>query len=341
MFRIKNVCLLFAVFCGMLLFVQCKPGIPDKYLQPAEMADILYEYHLAEGIANGSMQDTRDTIALRTFRQNILGRYGVSQAEFDSSLVYYTRHTKLLEDVYTKLVDRFNSESTALGGASVQFGGDIAGSDTTNLWRQAASFVLSPYIATNRLTFEVKADTSFHAGDKFMLDFDANFIYQDGMRDALALLAVTYDNDSTEYVTNSVMSSTHYHLQIGNAGKLKVKLVRGFLLLSNGGTAQAASSTTLKQLVVCNMKLIRMHTNDAVDAADAGSAADSLKGRHGDSLQNASTGINAGTPAQRIDAKPQKIGGLKPVNAANLKRLNPGQAAVLKPMDDKALKIQK
>ncbi len=274
-----NICKSFVVVVfAVLSIVGCKPGIPDKYLQPDEMADILYDYHLAEGIANGSMQDTRDTIALRTFRASILRKHGVSQADFDSSLVYYTRHTKLLEDIYTKLVDRFNSESVALGGASMQFGDDIASSDTTNIWGQASSFVLTPFAAANRLTFNLQADSSFYAGDRFMLDFDAAFIYQDGMRDASVVLAVTYANDSTEYVNNSVMSSSHFHLQIDNSGRLPIKSVRGFWLLSSDRSMPSSSQTTLKLLVVSNVKLIRMHTKPIEDSGqNNGETADSTK----------------------------------------------------------------
>lgn len=274
-----------AVLFVMLLMVSCKPGIPGKYLQPDEMADILYEYHLAEGIAQ--TRNSGDTIAVRTYRASILKHKGISQADFDSSMVYYTRHTELLEDVYTKLADRFDKESVALGGASVGDGESYTSADTANVWRQSTAFVLSPYAATNRLSFDIKADSSYHAGDKLILDFDAQFIYQDGMRDASVVLAVTYDNDSVEYVNNSVMSSSHYHLQISNTGMLGIKSVRGFWILSNGGAADLASSTTLKVLVVYNVRLVRLHAKDEKPAGqqpDGASSPDSLHKTPTDSM---------------------------------------------------------
>lgn len=297
---------LVVVALAVLSLVGCKPGIPGKYLQADEMADILYDYHLADGISNSSMQGTRDSITLRTFRANILRKYGVTQAQFDSSLVYYTRHTKLLEDVYTKLVDRFNSESVALGGASMSLGDDVASSDTANIWGHAPSFVLAPYAAANRLSFELKADTSFHAGDRFLLDFDASFICQDGSRNASVVLAVTYDNDSTEYVYNSVMSSSHYHLQIDNAGRKAIKSVCGFWLLSNDMSMLLASQTTLKLLVVSNVKLIRMHTKPVAvepELAD-GENGDSIKPLNKDTAKLKRVSLK---PMQPISHRPLKL----------------------------------
>ena len=297
----------------------CKPGIPDKYLQPGEMADILYDYHLAAGIAVTAQPD--DSIALRTYRLSILKHHRVSEADFDSSMVYYTRHTALLEDVYKKIADRLNSESEALGGSTVGFGGDFASADTTNVWSQSPSFVLSPYAAFNRMSFEMKADTAYHEGDNIMLDFDAQFIYQDGMRDAVVVLAVTYENDSTEYVTNSVMSSAHYHLQVDNSGRMRIKSLRGFFMLSRGNDAMT-SATTLRLLVVNNVKLIRMHTK--APAVNPLAPADSLRTVTRDSMPK---------PARQ----PLRPSSVPPASPAGSGQTMLNASKRLRPVQDKSL----
>ena len=253
------------VYCIMVaLFVvsvfSCKPGTPDKYLQPDEMADILFDYHLAEGIQN--VLQNEDTIAMRAYEASILKKYGVSKADFDSSLLYYTRHTALLEKVYDDVTERLNREASVYGGAQMGLDGDIANSsDTTNIWQASPSCVLSPYAGVNRLSFELKADSSYHAGDRLMLDFDTQFIYQDGMRDAIAVLAVTFDNDSVEVVSNTLSSSSHYHLQVSNTERRKIKSVRGILLHNNiSSFTPSSSKTTIRLLVVTNIRLIRLHT---------------------------------------------------------------------------------
>ena len=45
----------FVALCAMLLLVSCKPGVPGDYLQPGKMADILYEFQLAQTL-NLSLQ---------------------------------------------------------------------------------------------------------------------------------------------------------------------------------------------------------------------------------------------------------------------------------------------
>ncbi len=235
----------------------CKPSVPGKYISQDMMAKILYDYHLAECIVSETQEN--DTLAMQAYKTRIFEKYGIKESDFDSSMVYYTRHTKLLEEIYTKVSDRLNAESTSLGINTSGAGdyGDITNSaDTTNIWKSSQSLLLSPYAATNSFSFDIEADTTFHEGDKLMFDFDTQFIYQDGMRSAIAVMSVTYEGDSIETVTTQVTSTSHYHMQIENAGRLKIKRIKGFLLINN--ERSVTSATTLKLLIVSGIKMIKM-----------------------------------------------------------------------------------
>lgn len=269
---LKHVAVAALLLVALVLAAGCKPSIPGRYLQPDKMADILYDYHLAQGITSTAYGG--DSLAMRAFKANILSKHGVSEAEFDSSMVYYTRHTQLLDNVYKSLTDRFNNETMAQGGSAASLDGALGG-DTTDVWRSAPAFVLAPYAATNRNSFAIEADSAYHAGDCIILDFDAQYLYQDGMRDAVMVLAVTYDNDSTEFTTNNIMSSSHYHMTINNSGRLRIKRISGFWLLNS--ELSGGPTTTIRLLIVSNVRLIRMHVKEEPPAepASGGTPADS------------------------------------------------------------------
>ncbi len=245
------------LFLLALSFIGCKPSVPSAYIQPGEMEDILYEYHLAEGIQVHN-NEGGDTLSLLSYKSNILKKHGYTVAEFDSSMLYYTRHTKLLSDIYVSLADRLNKESVAQGSTVNElnrYGNISSSSDTTDIWSGERAFVISPYRATNQYYFEEKVDTSFHKGDLLMLDFDTQFIYQDGLRDAIVVLAVTFTNDSIATQTIHASSSSHYQLQIGD-DEQGIKRIRGYFILGSNGDM---STTTLKMLIVSNISFIRMH----------------------------------------------------------------------------------
>lgn len=278
--RLLAACL---VLFMTVVLTGCKPGIPGRYLQMDEMVDILYDYHVADGMVQTNF-DSPDSVAMRAYRISILKNHGVTQADFDSSMVYYTRHTRLLQKVYDKIADRLDREAVERGGQA-GFTDLTENADTTNVWKRSTAFVLSPYLATNRMSFEIKADSSYHEGDRMVLDFDAQFLYQDGMRDALVVLAITYANDSVEYVNNSISTSSHYHMQIMNEGRLAIKSMRGFWMLSSDRAMPTSSATTFKLFIVSNVRLVKMHVTEPVKKPeDRNMSPDSLEMPKIDSL---------------------------------------------------------
>lgn len=209
------------------------------------------------------------------YREAVLRKHDVTSAEFDSSMVYYMRHTELLEDVYKDLTDRYNNEITAMGG-SASAGGEFANlsatGDTANVWNLATSMVFMPVQPFNSTSFDIKVDSTFHKGDRLMLDFDAQFIYQDGMRNGVAMLAVQFGNDSIAQRTIMIQSTQHYSVELSDADSLGIKSVKGYFMLMNDDNGTGVSSqTTLKLMFLEHIKLIRMHPQKPM-AAPAGSA---------------------------------------------------------------------
>ena len=92
-----------------LAFVGCKPGVPHQYIQPDELEEILYDYHLADGmLASRPAGDKADqTVA---YHAAVLKKHHVTQAEFDSSMVYYMRNAEVLHGIYEKLGERMQKE---------------------------------------------------------------------------------------------------------------------------------------------------------------------------------------------------------------------------------------
>lgn len=261
-----------------LVFLQaCKPSIPSQYLSKDEMEDILYEFHIAEAMAheNYDAQQKGDMIA---YREAIFKKHDITQADFDSSMVYYMRHTKLMHDIYVKLGDRLTAEAKSLGVDvnNMNQYGDVASGDTTNVWKDASALVLSTYQPYNYHSFEIPVDTAFHKGDKLILDFESQFLYQDGMRDGIAMLAITLKNDSVISNTIRITSSQHYMTELEDRDSIGIKSVKGYFLLNRGDfVSGSSSSTTLKLMFIENIKLVRMHARKPVTPENPSASGDS------------------------------------------------------------------
>ena len=89
----------------LVVLTGCNKKIPRDIIQPSEMKELLYDYHLANVMSNevgGNKDYEQKLYALYMF-----DKHGVTKEKFDSSMVWYTRNPKHLYDQgHCKLVDR-------------------------------------------------------------------------------------------------------------------------------------------------------------------------------------------------------------------------------------------
>lgn len=241
------------------MLTACKPGTPSRYIQPDEMEDILYDYHIGQAVAqleDGSV-DVRN-YDRTLYMAAVLKKHGVTMAEFDSSLVfYYTRSDRFVK-MYQRVADRLSKEALSLGaseGEVERFSSLSANGDTANVWSGNRSAVLMPYTPYNLLTFRQEIDTTYHKGDSFLFNLMVDFMYQTGTKDGVACLTARLENDSIISRVNHVTVSGNNQLRLNIDDSLAVKELYGYFYLGKGSD----QSSTLKLMFLKNIQLIRFH----------------------------------------------------------------------------------
>ena len=269
------------LLCLVLLaaLASCKPGVPRQYIQPSKMEDILYDYHLAGGAAETTEYNER-AYNDRLYKLAVLKKHGVSEAEFDSSMVYYMRHTERIHEIMKRVSEKISNQAVAMGAdvSSMDEGQMVIG-DTTRIWRGESSISLITNPPYNKYSFKVEADSSFHAGDRIILRFNTLFLYQDGMRDGLAMLVVKFKNDSIGSRVMHMSSSSRYNMEIFDNGNRGIKEIKGFFFLTREANS---TTTTFKLMVVNQISMMRFHAKKQEKTAPP---TDSVQIQTRDSLQ--------------------------------------------------------
>ena len=270
--------LLFAVGVFTMM-VGCKPGTPSEYIQPDDMEDILVEYHMAKAMAgqyDGSYEERNYQQAL--YIEAVLRKHGVTQEQFDSSLVYYYRRADRFDKLYQNVADRLEEQALSLGateGEIGKFASLSATGDTANIWTERSRYAMMPVPPYNRWSFEVAVDTAFYNGDSFLMQFMSDFLFQDGMRSCTLNIAVTYDNDTT-ISKNIVFSYAGLtQLRIPAYDNHAVKRLRGYFYLAGGSDR----TTTTRLLFLDNIQLIRFHNEQHEENQKDSVESDSVGGQ--------------------------------------------------------------
>lgn len=87
----------------VLVLVSCKPTVPSDYIQPGDMEDLLYDYHIAMSMA--AIKNATPT-EQEAYKLAVFKRHDVSESEFSKSLQYYMRHTERLKKMYENIDER-------------------------------------------------------------------------------------------------------------------------------------------------------------------------------------------------------------------------------------------
>lgn len=79
---------------------------PRGVLTSKELRDLLYDLHRVDGAAQVAGYNYGHNQELASYYQSVLDKHGVTQAQFDSSLVWYTDHPQIFNKIYPRVVAR-------------------------------------------------------------------------------------------------------------------------------------------------------------------------------------------------------------------------------------------
>ena len=227
------------------------------------MEDLMYDYYLSQGISNSQVGTT--DYDRRYNMQAVLKKYGLTNAEFDSTLVYYYNHMELMDAIYSNIQKRLSEEALELGaseGEVERFTVQSVSGDTTDVWEGKRQLMLLPIPPYHIVQFSQKADTSYYKGDSFLLTFGNHFLVQSGSRNATAYLAVTYENDSVISSTASISVSGGTTLRL-NSCSLRAKRLDGYIYMPRRDKTDNQSETSV--LLLNHIQLMRFHHREQSD----------------------------------------------------------------------------
>lgn len=209
----------------------CKQGVPKEVIKPAAMEAILYDYNVAKSMAEDLPYDERYKQPLYT--DYVFQKHRVTQAQFDSSLVWYTRNTEELSKIYANVAKRFKDEQGAINHLIAIRDHKPKMSergDTVNVWYDKKLYKLTPTFASDRITFTLPTDSNFKAYDEIRWKMRYHFL-KPQPAEAIMAMSLTFDNDSILAKTKKIDKSGWYTLSLKSDSSFKIKEISGFVYL--------------------------------------------------------------------------------------------------------------
>lgn len=234
---------------------------PKGILSRGKMEDVLYDYHIMQGIIDQLPSEEREEKA-QDYINAVYEKHGITEAQFDSSIVYYNRHSKELHKIYTNLKERYtvmNDEIQLVNGNNDMMAIFATGGDTTNLWNSAKLLTLRNKPLLKNESFTILADTSFRRQDQFILTLSPVFIKERREDYDITLhvgLSVQYTNGKHIGTTRSINSDGIQQLTVQTSSEDDIKSITGFFYYRG-------KKTSRNLCLIDNISLVRMHAKES------------------------------------------------------------------------------
>jgi hypothetical protein len=74
------------------------------------MRDVLYDLHRADGAIQVAGYNYSHDQEVAGYYKNVLDKHGITQTQFDSSLVWYTDNPQIFNKIYPKVIERLEAD---------------------------------------------------------------------------------------------------------------------------------------------------------------------------------------------------------------------------------------
>ncbi len=248
---------------------------PSGVLSVNEMGDLIVDMQLAEAYIESHMQDFTDDSSKLVVKQSIFKKYGITQQDYDSSLVWYAHNMDSYIKAHDRAVGKLQSmqqkaikskdesnigqdmeltmegtngamppRSRQIKNPSLKKMGASTKGDSADLWDAPRCYLLAQGAKRGFITFDVRPDVNRQPGDRYQLSYKL----ARGGNEFKVSLNIDYTDGATTQITRGTYSDGWVAIDIQSDTARQVRRVYGYVSydIKPGQTAYVDSLMLLR-----------------------------------------------------------------------------------------------
>ncbi len=140
--------------------------VPDDVIQPETMAQLLAELNTGEAYADASRRELQSDDDRKALKESIYARYGLTQAQVDTSLSWYGHHIKEYVEVCDRSIEILEHRLIESGNRSAANALAMTG-DSVDVWPFPRLLHIKPNSPTRTVSFNFLKDDNWESGDVY------------------------------------------------------------------------------------------------------------------------------------------------------------------------------
>lgn len=217
------------IMTAVLMTVACR-RTPGDVIEPHDMALLLADIHKGEGVVELNRRSFSNDSSKRALMEAIYRRHGVTQEQFDTSMVWYGHHLEEYINVYNEVMDILQAEidQTDAVAARIQM---AAVGDSANTWNFSPRYIFTRNTPVKMLSIVLLPDENSEPGDNYTI----NFKTLNNVSPIKSILGVEYNDGLIEWIENTHTESGKASWSLITDSLREIKRVFNNLILNPTG----------------------------------------------------------------------------------------------------------
>lgn len=244
----------------LLTLFSCSVERPSYVISDAEMEKILYDYHIAK--AMGEEVPHSENYKRLLYIESVYKKYNITQADFDSSMVWFTRNPEILFKIYEKVSERLKKEKediSTLIAIRDNKPKESQPGDSINVWIWSQTYQLTGMPMSNKLTFQLPSDVNFQERDTLRWNVRFRFLNQlpDTLLAPVMAMQIRYSKDTLINSLHPVLANGMETITLCADTLGHIEEIRGFVYYP-------MQESAMRSLLIDSISLMRYHATDSL-----------------------------------------------------------------------------
>ena len=245
---------------------------PSGVMSVNEMADLIVDMKIADAYIENHISEFDTDSSKLVIKQSIFKKHGLTQQEYDTSMVWYAHNMEdynraldkavaILKHRYDKLSrssdDIAEEQEMVMGGAQGAPTHDVKpksrlgirrqekfNGDTIDLWKGQRSYMLTQGSRRGFITFDVLPGNDSKPGDRYQL----TYLLERGANDFKVCMSIDYTDGATAQITRSTNSDGWVNIDVQSDTARQVRRIYGYVSynIHRGHTAYVDSLSIIR-----------------------------------------------------------------------------------------------
>lgn len=207
--------------------------VPKHIISEKKMRVVLYDMQIAEALVETSNESYATSGKRQAVYDGVFLKHGITQAEYDSSLVWYGENMDLYMRIYKLVLKDVNESIAALGDIKPDpLSGDVSAKDSIDVWLYNRSYMFKPERVFNTLTFDIAPQKPYSSGSSYVFSMSVWGV-SPGLKHKPRIHISAVQADTIISVNQEITGDGFYEAVVKTVATKQVNRVYGYITMNN------------------------------------------------------------------------------------------------------------